>query len=144
MKAKPLMDPAAAFPDATHRPDEADLAAALGRTLGPIEAFLEDLRMSQPSTTAEWKFSERCGWHRIHSLKKRRLFYFLPRRDDFRFSLILGGKAVARLQQGPFRAHVDALLLTAHRYPEGTAFTFDAQTFAPDLVAAMVTAKIAH
>lgn len=144
MKTKAQMDPAAAFPDAAHPPDEADLTAALGRTAGPIEAFLADLRLAQPATTTEWKFSERSGWHRIHFLKKRRLFYFLPRRDDFRLSLILGGKAVALLQAGPFRPQVDALLLTAPRYPEGTAFTFDAQTFAPDLVGAMVAARIAH
>lgn len=144
MKTKAQIDPAAAFPHAAHQPDDADLVAALGRTAAPFEAFLADLRSAQPSVTTEWKFSDRSGWYQIHFLKKRRLFYFLPRRDDFRLSLILGGKAVALLQQGPFRSQVDALLKTSPRYPEGTGFTFDAQAFAPDLVGAMVAAKIAH
>ncbi|MCX6952316.1 MAG: DUF3788 family protein [Verrucomicrobia bacterium] len=144
MKAKPAMNPAAAFPLAAHPPDEADLAAALGDTSGPLEAFFADVRSLQPGVTMEWKYSDRSGWYRIHLLKRRRLFYFIPKRDDFQLSLILGGKAVALLKAGPFGRRTATLQKTAKRYPEGTMFSFDRRTFAPDLLVAFVAAKLAH
>jgi hypothetical protein len=144
MKTKPEMDPAAAFPDAKRQPRDAELKAALGRAAAPVEKILASLRAAQPAVTAEWKFSARSGWHQIHLLKKRRLFYFVPKRGDFRLSLILGGKAVALLQRGPFARQTTELLTTAKRYPEGTAFSFDRRMLDPDLLAAFFAAKIAH
>jgi len=144
MKTKPAMDPAAAFPDATHQPAEADLKAALGPVIAPIKAVFAALRAAQPTVAMEWKYSERSGWHQIHSLKKRRLCYLVPRHEDFRLALILGDKALALLKQGPFAKQTTRLLKTAKRYPEGTAFSFDRRNFDPDLIAALLAAKVAH
>lgn len=138
------MDPAAAFPHAARPPSDAELAAALGETSPVIEAFLDQVRSLQSGVTTDWKYTDRSGWYRVHLLKKRRLFYLIPKRDDFRLMMIIGDKALALLQDGPFARRTAARLETAKRYPEGTAFTFDRRTFAPDLLLAFVAAKLAH
>jgi hypothetical protein len=144
MKTKVEMDPAAAFPDAKHQPDDADLKAALGRAASPVGTFLAQLRAARLEVTTTWQFSDRSGWYQVLLLKKRRLLYLVPKRGDFRVSLILGGKAIAELQAGPYARQTTRLLKTARRYPEGTAFSFDRRTLEPALLAAMLTAKIAH
>lgn len=144
MKATLERDPTVVFPLTSDPPDEADLEAALGDAAEPIQAFLAELRSQLPAATVEWKFSARSGWYQIHLLKKRRLFYLIPQRNDFRLSLILGGKALALLKAGPYARQTTLLLKTAQHYPEGTAFSFDRRTFTPDLLVAFVTAKIAH
>ena len=77
-------------------------------------------------------------------LRPFRLVYVIPNRDDFRLSMILGGKALALPKTGPFGQRIAALLKTAQRYPEGTLFTLDRRAFAADLPAALVIAKLAH
>jgi hypothetical protein len=58
--------------------------------------------------------------------------------------MILGRKAVAQLQQGPFARQTNRLLKTAKHYPEGIAFSFDRKSLDPDLLGAFLAAKIAH
>ena len=144
MKVTPTLDPNAAFPDEKSVPAESDLPGALGRSFGPLSKVLVRLRAAHPDVAPEWKYSPRSGWHLIFSRKKRRLFYLIPSRGDFRLSLILGDKAIAGLQAGPCAKQVPALLNEAKRYPEGTAFSFNGQTLNVDLVVAFLEAKIAY
>jgi len=144
MKTKPAMDPAAAFPDAQRQPDDAALQAALDRAAPPVEAILANLRSAQPAVVTAWQFSERSGWYMLLLLRKRRLLYLVPKRDDVRVMMILGRKAIAQLQEGPFAKQTSKLLKTAKRYPEGTAFSFDRKSLKPELLAAFLAAKITH
>lgn len=144
MKKPPVLDPAAAFPDEKRQPAESDLPGALGRAFAPLAKVLERLRSAHPDVAPEWKFSPRAGWHLIYSRKQRRLFYLIPTRGNFRLSLILGGKAIAALQEGPVAREMPALLKEAKRYPEGTAFSFNRETLDPELTIAILDAKAAH
>ena len=144
MKAVPVLSPDAAFPDEKRQPTESDLPGALGRAFSPLAKVLERLRAAHPDVTSEWKYSPRSGWHLIFNRKKRRLFYLIPARGDFRLSLILGDKAIAALQAGPCAKKMPALLKEATRYPEGTAFSFNGQTLEVDVAVALLDAKIAH
>lgn len=148
MKTKDIptrLDPAAAFPDESAPPTDADLAAALDATAAAkIGEIVARLRAARPKVTTEWKYSDRSGWYRLHLLKDRRLFYLVPKRGDFRVSLILGGKAVDHLKRGPLARRVNTLLKTAKHYPEGTAFSFNQESLDPDLLAAFLEAKLAH
>ena len=144
MKKPVVIDPLAAFPDKHSKPADSDLPGALGGAFAPLQSVLERLRADHPTVDAEWKFSPRSGWHLIYSLKQRRLFYLVLKRGDFRFSLLLGDKAIAALQAGPQAKAMPALLQGAKRYPEGTAFSFDRRTLDPSLAAALLQAKIAH
>ena len=99
MKLKPETDPAAAFPDATHRPDDAELHAALGPAAQLLEPALTRFRASVSAITTAWQFSPRSGWYQLYLLKKRRLVYVVPKRHDFRLMMILGGKALELLKR---------------------------------------------
>lgn len=142
MKPSPEIDPAAAFPDSGHVPGESDLKHALGSAWSPLGQILERLHVAHPDVTCAWQFSRQSGWYQVQLLKKRRLLYLIPKRGDFRLMMILGGKALSRLQAGPFTSRVTRLLETAIRYPEGTAFTFDHASADPDLLTAFLEAKI--
>jgi len=144
MKAKPAMDPHAAFTDANHQPGDAELTTALGRAAAPIEKVIANLRAAHPEVTTDWQFSERSGWYQLVLLKKRRLLYLVPKQRDCRVMLILGRRAVARLKQGPFARSTSVLLKTAKHYPEGIAFSFDRKSLDPDLLAAFLAAKLVH
>lgn len=120
------------------------MTAALGAAETAVKSLLANLRAAQSAVTMEWKFSNRSGWHQIHSLKKRRLFYLIPKRGDFRVAMILGDKAIASLREGPLARQTAELLKTARRYPEGTAVSFDHHSLDRELLAAVLAAKIAH
>ncbi len=144
MKKPPALDPAAAFPNEKRPPAESDLPSALGRAFVPLAKVLERLRSAHPDVAPEWKYSPRSGWHLIYSRKQRRLFYLIPAHGDFRLSLLLGDKAIAALQTGPCAKNMPALLKTAKRYPEGTAFSFRGATLDVELTVALLEAKLAH
>lgn len=144
MKTKP-MSPDPAFPD----PRTTPTAAELDKKIGPAAAKLiartfAALTKAHPQLILEWKFSEEVGWHEIPMLKRRRVLYLVPKRGDFRFSVIIGGKAVDDLRAGPHGQAIARLLETAPRYPEGTVFSFDRHTLQPDLALAVIEAKLAH
>lgn len=144
MKTEVVMDPATAFPDVNQRPDAAALRTVLGGASPLAEKILENLRAAQPATTTEWHFSRRAGWYQIHLLKKRRLYYLTPRRGDFTVTLVLGGKALALVKQGPCAARVPALLRAAKAVPEGTVFYLDHRMLDPAMMAVLLAAKMTH
>lgn len=138
------MDPAAAFPDAKTRPTTAELHAALGPAAAPLGTVIAAVCAAHPDITIVWQFSPRSGWYQLLQRRKRRLLYLVPRHDDFRAMMILGGKALAELKAGPHARKMPALLKGAKRYPEGTAFTFTRATLDPGLLTAFLAAKLAH
>lgn len=142
-KAKPEMSANAAFPDPAREPRDTDLPPALGRATIPVALTVDHLRALEPRITSVWQFSPRSGWYKVYLLKKRRLLYFVPRRNDFHLSLILGRKAVDQLKEGPFARQTNRLLKTARHYPEGIAFVFDLKSFNRDLLGALLAAKLA-
>lgn len=144
MKKIPILDPNAAFPEKSRTPNDDDLRVALGDAFAPIAELLHELSKSCPQATAAWQYSGQSGWYRLALLKKRRLFYLVPQRGDFRLMFILGGKAISALRAAPDAREFEQLLKTATRYPEGTAFRFDRASCKPKVIAALLTAKLAH
>lgn len=144
MKARPPEVPPPAFPDQNKTPSARELGALFGEARSPGEALMRWLRETHPDAVLEWSYSSRCGWYLIGRLKKRRLFYLLPRRKDSELRLILGAKAIASLATTPHAAAVKRLLATAQRYPEGTLFVFPADRFDSDLAIALLQSKLAH
>jgi len=124
--------------------DDDNFAVLLQQASAPLAKVTDWLLAKRPAVTIDERYSMQAGWHRIYVLKKRRLFYLVPKPSDFRFSMILGDKALTQLARGPDAARVRALLKTARRYPEGTAFILDRQSFEPDLVIALLEAKLAN
>jgi hypothetical protein len=125
-------------------PSDDDLKNALGRLSPVLNEALSAVQAVYPGAVCDWKYSPRAGWYQICSLKGRRLFYIVPKRGGFRISMVLGGRAVAFLQQSAYSVRVTGLLRSAKRYPEGTAFVFTADRFDGDLFLAFVEAKVAN
>ncbi len=144
MKTKSVVAPDAAFPDESNPPDDRALQSALGTAFPPIAEILARTQTAFPPASAAWQYSKQAGWYRVAVLKKRRLFYLVPKRGNFSLMLILGRKAIAALEAGPHAREIAALLKTAKRYPEGTAFSFDRTSCDPSLVAALLDAKLAR
>jgi len=133
----------AALAEKTSSGDEA-LRVLLGRNYDPLAGVINWLRSGHPAVTVDERFGGQAGWHRIYLLKKRRLFYLAPKSGDFRFAMILGDRAIDRVRQGAAAGSFEGLLRDAKRYGEGTAFIFDARSFDPPLVTALLEAKLAH
>lgn len=144
MKTRSSLDPVAAFPDVKQKPTDEDLKTSLGPAFAPVDQVFATLQDACPKATHAWQYSNQAGWYRVALLKKRRLFYLVPKRGDFRLSLILGGKAIAALNAGDHAHAIERLLETAKRYPEGTAFEFTHRSIDPKLIEAMIAAKLAH
>lgn len=142
MKASPEMDPAAAFPDARHRPGDRDLPGALGDAFAPYGELVSCLHDRHPEITTAWQYSARVGWYQVQLLKKRRLLYLVPKHGDFRLAIILGGKALTALNAEPFAAQVNRLRRNARHYTEGTLFNFDRTSLDPAHLAAFLEAKL--
>ena len=137
------IDPAAAFPNPRSRPRDTDLAAALGEFHAPLGQIFHRLRAAHPAVTTAWQYSGKVGWYQLHLLKKRRLLYLVPKRDNYRLAIILGRKAVASLRAGPLADRVNRRLVNARRYPEGILFSFTLESIDPPLVTALLEAKVA-
>lgn len=142
MKTSAPMDPLAAFPDPARPPDDSALEGALGPAWPAIGGIIRHLHATHPAVTSAWQFSKQSGWYQLQILKKRRLLYLVPKRGGFRLMMILGRKAVASLQGGPFARRMTALLKTARHYPEGIAFEFGPDSTDSDLLVGLLEAKI--
>ena len=127
----------------TIEPTDEEFRLGLGPSFGRLNDVVNWFRAREPSVTAHWKFAPISGWYQIYVLKKRRMFYLIPRRDGFRMVILLGDRAIATLREGPLGGGVDALLGSAKRYPEGTAFTLESEGFYPEVAIALLTAKMA-
>ena len=143
MKAKvvtPALSPA--FADEAQKPTGRDLDRFL-KGSSPAEALTHWLRATRPDAVLEWNYSAQSGWYLVARLKKRRLFYLLPRRERSELLVILGRKALASLEQTPQAGAVKRLLASAKVYPEGTLLTLPAGDFDPALAITLLQAKLA-
>ncbi len=143
MKKPVVMHPDAAFPDVTQKPEQSDLPGVLGLAFARLNPVLTGLCASHPDVAPEWRFSQQSGWYQIYCRKARRILYFIPRRGNYQLMLILGDKAIAALRAGPHAKRMTALLKSAKRYPEGTAFSITRANLDLELTTALLEAKLA-
>ena len=134
----------AAFPDRDHEPAEEALVSTLGLAAPLQKEILNQLYSTYPAATLSWQYSPGVGWYRVALQKQRRLFYFVPKPGNFQLSILLGRNAIASLLAGPHQREIGARLKTARRYPEGTSFVFDRQSFDAGIFAVLLAAKLAH
>lgn len=128
-------------PDAEHRPpDDAELAAGLGRTRVLWDALKTGLAEAHGPLAEEWTASGRKHPFILKLRRgKRAIVYLSPGRGEFRACFALGEKAVARLQDAGLPAEVLALIDAAPRYVEGRAVRIPVRRKA-DLAAVLAVA----
>lgn len=131
-----------AFLEPPIAPIDDNLKAMLGQAFPVLEELLTALHDIYPDIIHDWMFSHRAGWYQIWLLNSHRLFYLMPKRGEFQLNLLLGERAIAAMQNGPYARQINALVAIAKRYPEGYAFTFTADDLNANLLLAMIEAKV--
>lgn len=123
-------------------PSDGDLRKKLGRSYKLFEETMISLQFEQQGISFEWKFSKTSGWYLICLKKKRRLFYLIPKQQDFLYRMLFGPRAVAEIRKGPFPVGIVEMLKSAKKYPEGTLLDFDKKSFDVATVLKILTIKI--
>ena len=73
---------------------------------------------------------------------KKRIFYLIPKKDDFRFSVVLGEKAAQNIINGPFPEKIIEEMKNAKKYPEGKPLFFDKDDFVVDTIIDIIKIKM--
>ena len=111
-----------AFIGKPERPDDEELAEALGPAKALWDGLRADLSAKLGIDSTEWKcYSPKTGWTLRLYHKKRVLVYLSPARGWFLASFALGDKAVRAALGTELPAPVLELIRGAKRYVEGTA-----------------------
>ena len=110
-----------AFAGKSERPDNDELAAALGPTKSLWDELASDLARENQIDVQEWKSSSpKAGWSLRLKHGERTIVYLIPLRGCFLAALVLGDKAVKAAQHSPLPARMRKIIEDAPRYAEGT------------------------
>lgn len=122
-------------------PDEAALAAALGDGKA-----LWDEALAMSGGSGEWKFyTKAAGWTYPVKLKKRTLFYMMPKAGWIRFTFVLGGRAVEAAKVAGLPEQVLEDLLQATEYVEGRSVAVDVRGEAElEAIRGLLALKLAY
>jgi len=108
------------FSDKSIRPDDRQLAAALGRTYSLWIEIKSYVQAKYGELVEEWKYySPKSGWILKSLNRKRNLFFFTPCQKYFRISFIFGDKAVAAIEKSDLPAAMIEEIKKAQKYAEG-------------------------
>ncbi len=110
-----------AFAGKSERPDNDELAAALGPTKPLWDELASDLARENQIDVQEWNsYSPKAGWSLRLKHGKRTIVYLIPLRGSFQAALVLGDKAVKAAEQSRLPARTRKIVAEAPRYAEGT------------------------
>jgi hypothetical protein len=121
MGGKPKKKPSAApRVEKMRQPDDADLAASLGRTKRQWDSILVRLAANHTGLVQEWKyFGDTYGWQLKVTKKKRAVLYMNPHRGRFTASLALRDSAIAALRKAGVPATFVRQIEQGKEAPEG-------------------------
>lgn len=110
-----------AFVGKLERPNNDELAAALGPTKALWDELASDLVRENQIDLQEWhSYSPKAGWSLRLKHGKRTIVYLVPLRGSFQAALVLGDKAVKAARQVSLPARARKIIAEAPRYAEGT------------------------
>lgn len=130
------------FANEKKHPGDGDLRKRLGRSHKLFEETIISLQFDHEGIIFEWKYSKLSGWYLIGSRKKRRLFYLIPKEKNFLWKMIFGDRAVAVIKKESFPKHIEEMLKSAKKYPEGTLLEFDKSNFEIEEMLKLLKIKI--
>ncbi len=108
------------FMDKSVKPDDRQLAHALGEKATFWEAIKKHLAQNYGEVNEEWKFyNAKSGWTLKALLKKRNLFFLTPSPEFFRLAFVFGDKAVAVVERSDLPEDIKNELKLARKYAEG-------------------------
>jgi len=110
-----------AFVGKLERPNDDELAAALGPAKALWDALAGDLVRETEIDVQEWNsYSPKAGWSLRLKRRGRVIVYLVPLRGSFQAAMALGDKAVKVAQKSELPARVRKIIAEAPRYAEGT------------------------
>jgi hypothetical protein len=108
------------FDDKSHAPDEASLAAALGKAKAHWDAIVRHAEKECDGLLREWKFyGKKYGWQLKFSDKRRAVLYLIPHRNSFLAAMALSPEAVGALREHDLPAALVREIEDAKAAPEG-------------------------
>jgi hypothetical protein len=108
------------FADRAQSPDDAQLAATLGKAKRWWDQTLALLERDYDRLTREWKFyGAKHGWQMKVSDRKRAILYLIPRAGRFTAAFALDDHAIAAARTRGLSADLLAELDRAKTYAEG-------------------------
>ena len=112
--------------DKTKFPDDAALAAALGKAKVLWDEFVRHITQEYGPITEEWGFYK--SWSMRLKRKKRTIVYLLPRDGHFLCAYVFGEKATEAARRAKLPKDVVKIIEEAKVYAEGRGFRLEVKT----------------
>lgn len=109
--------------DKTKVPDDAALAAALGKTKTLWDEFARHVAAEYAPVTEAWGFYK--SWSLRLKRKKRTIIYLLPRDGHFLCAFVFGEKATAEARRSKLPKAILKTINDAKVYAEGRGFRWE-------------------
>ena len=114
------------FSEKLVKPDDKQLAYAIGRTQKVLDKILEFVNKNYGDIRTEWKFyGQKYGWQMKIFYKKRNILFLIPYEGYFKIAMVFGDRAVAAIIESNVPETIVQELLNAKKYMEGRGVAFD-------------------
>lgn len=111
---------ASIFDDKNSAPEMKSLSKALGSTFKVLESILGYIQSEFGDVVIDRKhYGKKSGWIMKCLLKKRNLFFLIPRENCFNLAFVFGDKAVAEVEKSDLPDKLISELVNARKYAEG-------------------------
>ena len=136
--------PTNAFIERRKKPEDPDLAAALGPAKLLWDKLIAAAADELDVVDQEWKSSSpKYGWSLRLKRNKRNILYLGPSRGGFNVALILGDKAKKAARKSGLPVRVLKIFDEARRYPEGTGIRMEVKKASDiDIVKKLMAIKL--
>ncbi len=108
------------FTDKDRIPGEKELSESLGEVLTIWNGIIDHVKGTYSPVREEWKFyGKKYGWQLKVFLKKRNLFFLIPKEGGFQIVFIFGDRAVEVIKASPIDQVLIDMVSGAKKYAEG-------------------------
>ena len=120
---------ASIFEDRGVVPDDRMVESTLADTYVIWNELRNHVNNDYSSVNEEWKnYGKSSGWVLLTKVKKRTLFYMIPKDGYFVLNFVLGEKAIAEAENAPLPEDVIENLRSAKQYMEGRPVFVDVRS----------------
>lgn len=108
------------FDDKLRKPTNDDLVKVLDSKYKFWENIKKHINENYGTAEEEWKYyNQKSGWLLKLLLKKRNIFFLVPREGNFSVSFIFGDKAVSIIEKSDLPGEIISEIVSARKYMEG-------------------------
>lgn len=120
------------FIDKTNKPQQKDLATALGKTYKLWQDIISLVYLKYPKAVSDWNFpGQKYGWNFKIKDKKRAIVYLLPRDKKFMVAFSFGQRAFEKIMDSNISEEIKNSLESAKAYAEGRGIRIEVKNQKP-------------